>query len=79
MLLKLTDVESTKLLYAEQFQKVWLVERPKTQAQDSPAALETASTVLFDGLTPAQVAKAVASLKAFTKSLNAAAAIGGGQ
>ena len=79
VLLKLTDIQSAKLLYAEQFQKVWLVERPKTQAQDSPAALETASTVLFDGLTPGQVAKAVASLKAFTKSLNAAAAIGGGQ
>ena len=52
VLLKLTDVDSTKLLYAEQYQKVWLVERPKTQAQDSPAALETASTVLFDGLSP---------------------------
>jgi Flp pilus assembly protein CpaB len=74
VLLKLTDVDATKLLYAEQFQKVWLVERPKTQAQDSPAALETSSTVLFDGLTPAQIAKAVAGLKAFTKAL----AIGGG-
>jgi pilus assembly protein CpaB len=74
VLLKLTDVDATKLLYAEQFQKVWLVERPKAQAQDSPAALETSSTVLFDGLTPAQIAKAVAGLKAFTKSL----AIGGG-
>ena len=79
VLLKLSDVDSTKLLYAQQFQKVWLVERPKTQAQDSPAALETASTVLFDGLTPAQIAKAVAGLKAFTKSLNNAAALGGGQ
>jgi Flp pilus assembly protein CpaB len=69
VLLKLSDVDATKLLYAEQFQKVWLVERPKTQAQDSPAALETSSTVLFDGLTPAQIAKAVAGLKAFTKSL----------
>jgi pilus assembly protein CpaB len=74
VLLKLTDVDATKLLYAEQFQKVWLVERPKAQAQDSPAALETSSTVLFDGLTPAQIAKAVAGLKAFTKAL----AIGGG-
>jgi pilus assembly protein CpaB len=74
VLLKLTDVDATKLLYAEQFQKVWLVERPQTQAQDSPAALETSSTVLFDGLTPAQIAKAVAGLKAFTKSL----AVGGG-
>jgi Flp pilus assembly protein CpaB len=78
VLLKLSDVDSTKLLYAEQFQKVWLVERPKTQAQDSPAALETASTVLFDGLTPAQISKAVAGLTAFTKSLNNAAAVGGG-
>jgi Flp pilus assembly protein CpaB len=69
VLLKLTDVDATKLLYAEQFQKVWLVERPQAQAQDSPAALETSSTVLFDGLTPAQIAKAVAGLKAFTKSL----------
>jgi pilus assembly protein CpaB len=74
VLLKLTDVDATKLLYAEQFQKVWFVERPKAQAQDSPAALETSSTVLFDGLTPAQIAKAVAGLKAFTKAL----AIGGG-
>ena len=72
VLLKLSDVDATKLLYAEQFQKVWLVERPKTQAQDSPAALETSSTVLFDGLTPAQIAKAVAGLKAFTKSLSVA-------
>ncbi|MDX6569829.1 MAG: pilus assembly protein CpaB [Gaiellales bacterium] len=78
VLLKLSDVDSTKLLYAEQFQKVWLVERPKTQAQDSPAALETASTVLFDGLTPGQISKAVAGLTAFTKSLNAAASLGGG-
>jgi Flp pilus assembly protein CpaB len=78
VLLKLTDVDATKLLYAEQFQKVWLVERPKAQAQDSPAALETSSTVLFDGLTPAQIAKAVAGLKAFTKELNSATAIGGG-
>jgi Flp pilus assembly protein CpaB len=79
VLLKLSDVDSTKLLYATQFQKVWLVERPKTQAQDSPAALETASTVLFDGLSPAQIAKAVAGLKTFTKALNNAAALGGGQ
>jgi pilus assembly protein CpaB len=79
VLLKLSDVDSTKLLYAEQYQKVWLVERPKTQAQDSPLALETASTVLFDGLTPAQIAKAVAGLKTFTKALNNAAALGGGQ
>jgi Flp pilus assembly protein CpaB len=78
VLLKLSDVDSAKLLYAEQFQKVWLVERPKTQAQDSPAALETASTVLFDGLTPAQIAKAVAGLTSFTKSLNKAASLGGG-
>jgi pilus assembly protein CpaB len=79
VLLKLSDVDSTKLLYAQQYQKVWLVERPKTQAQDSPAALETASTVLFDGLSPAQIAKAVAGLKTFTKALNNAAALGGGQ
>jgi pilus assembly protein CpaB len=78
VLLKLSDVDSTKLLYAEQFQKVWLVERPKTQAQDSPAALETASTVLFDGLTPGQISKAVAGLNSFTKSLNKAASLGGG-
>jgi Flp pilus assembly protein CpaB len=78
VLLKLSDVDSAKLLYAEQFQKVWLVERPKTQAQDSPAALETASTVLFDGLTPGQISKAVASLNSFTKSLNKAASLGGG-
>jgi Flp pilus assembly protein CpaB len=79
VLLKLSDVDSTKLLYAQQYQKVWLVDRPKTQAQDSPAALETASTVLFDGLSPAQIAKAVAGLKTFTKALNNAAALGGGQ
>jgi pilus assembly protein CpaB len=73
VLLKLSDVDATKLLYAQQFQSVWLVERPKTQAQDSPAALETSSTVLFDGLTPAQITKAVAALKQFTTSLSAAA------
>jgi pilus assembly protein CpaB len=78
VLLKLSDVDSTKLLYAEQYEKVWLVERPKSQATDSPTVLETASTVLFDGLTPAQVAKAVSALKAFTQSLNNAASIGGG-
>jgi Flp pilus assembly protein CpaB len=78
VLLKLTDVDATKLLYAEQFQKVWLVERPQTQAQDSPAALETSSTVLFDGLTPAQIAKAVAGLKTFTKALSGATTLGGG-
>jgi Flp pilus assembly protein CpaB len=78
VLLKLSDVDSAKLLYAQQFQKVWLIDRPKTQAQDSPAALETASTVLFDGLTPAQISKAVAGLNTFTKSLNKAASLGGG-
>ena len=78
VLLKLTDVDATKLLYAEQFQKVWLIERPKAQAQDSPAALETSSTVLFDGLTPAQITKAVAGLKTFTKALSGATAVGGG-
>jgi Flp pilus assembly protein CpaB len=78
VLLKLSDVDATKLLYAEQYAKVWLVERPKTQAQDSPAVLETASTVLFDGLSPAQIAKAVDGLKTFTKSLNSASALGGG-
>jgi Flp pilus assembly protein CpaB len=77
VLLKLSDSDSAKLLYATQFQSVYLIERPKTQAQDSPAALETSSTVLFDGLTPAQIAKAVAALKTFTNSLNAAAAGGG--
>jgi Flp pilus assembly protein CpaB len=76
VLLKLSDVDATKLLYAQQFQTVWMVERPKTQAQDSPAALETSSTVLFDGLTPAQIAKAVAALKTFTHSLNSAVAGG---
>jgi hypothetical protein len=35
--------------------------------------------VLFDGLSPAQIAKAVAGLKTFTKALNNAAALGGGQ
>jgi pilus assembly protein CpaB len=73
VLLKLSDVDATKLLFAQQFQTIWLVERPKTQAQDSPSALETESTVLFDGLTPAQVAKAVTELKAFNKNLNSAA------
>jgi Flp pilus assembly protein CpaB len=76
VLLKLSDVDATKLLYAQQFQSVWLVERPKTQAQDSPAALETSSTVLFDGLTPAQITKAVAALKQFTTSLTTATAGG---
>jgi pilus assembly protein CpaB len=76
VLLKLSDVDATKLLYAQQFQAIWLVERPKTQAQDSPAALETSSTVLFDGLTPAQITKAVAALKQFTNSLSTAAAGG---
>jgi pilus assembly protein CpaB len=76
VLLKLSDVDATKLLYAQQFQAIWLVERPKTQAQDSPAALETSSTVLFDGLTPAQITKAVAALKTFTNSLSTAAAGG---
>jgi Flp pilus assembly protein CpaB len=76
VLLKLSDVDSAKLLYAQQFQTVWLVERPKAQAQDSPAALETSSTVLFDGLTPAQISKAVAALKQFTTSLTTATAGG---
>ena len=57
VLLKVSDVDATKLLYAEQFQKIWLVERPQTQAQDSPPALETESTILFDGLAPSQVAE----------------------
>jgi NAD(P)H-dependent flavin oxidoreductase YrpB (nitropropane dioxygenase family) len=34
VLLKVSDVNAAKLLYAEQFQKIWLVERPQTQAQD---------------------------------------------
>jgi Flp pilus assembly protein CpaB len=72
VLLKLSDVDATKLLFAQQFQTIWLVMRPETRAQDSPSALETQSTVLFDGLTPAQIAKAVAGLKTFTNSLNTA-------
>jgi Flp pilus assembly protein CpaB len=78
VLLKLSDTDATKLLYATQFQSIWLVARPKTQAQDSAAALETSSTVLFDGLTPAQITKAVTALKTFTNSLNGAVA-GGAQ
>jgi pilus assembly protein CpaB len=72
VLLKVSDVNAAKLLYAEQFQKIWLVERPQTQAQDSPPALETESTILFDGLAPSQVQKAVAGLKAFLKALGPA-------
>jgi Flp pilus assembly protein CpaB len=75
-LVKVTDVEAAKLLYAQSFEKVWLVERPQVQAQDSPTALETASTILFDGLTPAQIALSVNNLKAFTKSLNSTGATG---
>jgi Flp pilus assembly protein CpaB len=72
VLLKVSDVDAAKLLYAEQYQKVWLVMRPQTQAQDSPPALETESTILFDGLAPSQVQKAVAGLKAFLKALGPA-------
>jgi Flp pilus assembly protein CpaB len=75
-LVKVSDVDATKLLYAQAYEKIWLVERPKVQAQDSPTALETASTILFDGLTPAQIATSVNNLKAFTKSLAATGATG---
>jgi pilus assembly protein CpaB len=75
-LIKVSDVDATKILYAQEYEKIWLVERPKVQAQDSPTALETASTILFDGLTPAQIATSVNNLKAFTKSLNAASGAG---
>ncbi|HEY1478703.1 MAG TPA: Flp pilus assembly protein CpaB [Gaiellales bacterium] len=76
ILLKLTDVDATKLLYAQLYQKIWFVERPQTGAQDSPAALETESTVLFDGLTPASVSAAVAALKTFDKALDPSSAAG---
>jgi hypothetical protein len=72
VLLKVSDVDAAKLLYAEQFQKIWLVERPQTQAQDSPPALESESTILFDGLSPVQGQKAVAGLKSFLKALGPA-------
>jgi Flp pilus assembly protein CpaB len=78
VLLKLPDADATKLLYAVQFQTIWLVERPKEQAQDSPAALETQSTTLFEGLTQTQITKALAGLKSFTASLTPAAS-GGAQ
>jgi Flp pilus assembly protein CpaB len=76
VLLKVSDVDAAKLLYAQQYEKVWLVERPQVQAQDSPPALETESTILFDGLSPTQVKKAVTDLNTFLKLLNAGA--GGG-
>ena len=31
----------TKILYAQEYEKLWLVERPEVQAQDSPTALDT--------------------------------------
>jgi pilus assembly protein CpaB len=71
VLLKVSDVDAAKLLFAQQYEKVWLVERPKVQAQDSPPALETESTILFDGLSPAQVKKSVTDLNTFLKALNA--------
>jgi Flp pilus assembly protein CpaB len=69
VLLKVTDIQASKLLWAEQFEKVWLIERPQTQSQDSPATLETEATVLFDGLTPSVVAKAITPPPAFVKAL----------
>jgi Flp pilus assembly protein CpaB len=70
IVVKVSDTDAEKLLYAQQFYKLWMVQRPQVAAQDSPLALETAQSILFDGFTPQQVANSVSNLKAFTKSLN---------
>jgi Flp pilus assembly protein CpaB len=69
VLLKVTDIQASKLLWAEQFEKLWLIERPQTQSQDSPPTLETEATVLFDGLTPSVVEKAITPPPSFLKAL----------
>jgi Flp pilus assembly protein CpaB len=69
VLLRVTDIQASKLLWAQQYEKIWLIQRPQTQSQDSPATLETAATVLFDGLTPSVVQKAITPPPAFVKAL----------
>jgi Flp pilus assembly protein CpaB len=74
ILLKVSDTDAEKLFYAQQYYKVWFVQRPQVGAQDSPLALETAAGLLFDGFTPQQIASSLNNLKAFTKSINSAQA-----
>jgi Flp pilus assembly protein CpaB len=70
IILKVSDTDAEKLFYATSFYKLWFVQRPQVGATDSPLALETAQSILFDGFTPQQVANSVNNLKAFAKSLN---------